>query len=102
MPDQMNEEKLIPVNITVADRSYRLKIKPEEEQHVRSAIKAVNEKIIELKTSFAGKDLQDYIAMCLIMYATQSQSPATTSSAETDNLLQQLETMLDNALRQTV
>ncbi len=63
-------EQLIPVNIFVADRSYRIKINPEEEEAVRRIMKEVNEKIIEFKTAYAGKDLQDYIAMALIMYAT--------------------------------
>ena len=34
-------------------------------------VKTINEKIIEFKTNFAGKDMQDYIAMVLIWYATQ-------------------------------
>ncbi|MGF6926008.1 cell division protein ZapA (FtsZ GTPase activity inhibitor) [Chitinophaga sp. W2I13] len=63
-------EQLIPVNIIVADRSYRIKIKPEEEAEVRRIMKEVNEKIVDFKTAYAGKDLQDYIAMALIMYAT--------------------------------
>ena len=54
-------ENLIPINIIVADRSYRIKIKPEEEQEVRRTMKEVNDKIIEFKTAYAGKDLQDYI-----------------------------------------
>ncbi|HEY0272448.1 MAG TPA: cell division protein ZapA [Chitinophaga sp.] len=63
-------DELIPINIVVADRSYRIKMRPEEEEAVRRIMKEVNEKIIEFKTAYAGKDIQDYIAMALIMYAT--------------------------------
>jgi len=34
-------------------------------------LKIINEKIVEYKTQFAGKDMQDYISMVLIWYATQ-------------------------------
>jgi cell division protein ZapA (FtsZ GTPase activity inhibitor) len=94
----MAEEKLIPINVLIADRSYRLKIHPEEEQQVRSAVKQVNEKIQEFKTTYAGKDLQDYIAMCLITYATQtSPEEAQGESSLSDSLLR-LEGSIDNAL----
>ncbi len=36
--------QLIPVNITIADRSFRLKIQPEDEEIVRKTIKTINEK----------------------------------------------------------
>ena len=66
---------LIPINIAIADRTYRLKIKPEDEEVVRKTVKLINEKIIEFKTAFAGKDMQDYISMVLIwLAAEQTQS----------------------------
>lgn len=65
----MNE--LIPVNIVIADRSYRLKIEPAEEEMVRKTAALINEKINSFKTQFAGKDMQDYIAMVLLWFATE-------------------------------
>jgi cell division protein ZapA len=67
-------EELIPINIIIGDRSYRIKIKPEDEEHVRKTLKSINEQIIEYKTNFSGKDMQDYIAMVTIWYATQAQA----------------------------
>lgn len=64
-------EELIPVNILVGDRNYRLKVKPSDEESLRRTMKLVNTKLIEFKTSFAGKDMQDYIAMVLIWLATE-------------------------------
>lgn len=94
-------DKLIPVNVVIADRNYRLKIKPEEEEQIRRIIRNVNEKILEFKTAYAGKDMQDYIAMCLIFYATQ---PAAAGNdlppAELEGRLQQMEQLLDRALKE--
>lgn len=62
--------ELIPVNIVIADRNYRIKTSPEDEEIIRKTTKTINDKIIEYKTQFAGRDMQDYIAMVIIWYAT--------------------------------
>lgn len=62
---------LIPVNIVIGDRTYRIKASPADEEAIRRTLKIINEKIVEFKTQFAGKDMQDYIAMVMIWYATQ-------------------------------
>ena len=64
-------EQLIPVNILIGDRNYRLKVKPEDEEKLRKTVKIINEKVIDFKTNFAGKDMQDYISMVLIWLATE-------------------------------
>ena len=68
--------ELIPINIAIADRTYRLKLQPEDEEVVRKTVKLINEKIIEFKTAFAGKDMQDYISMVLIWLATEQTQSA--------------------------
>jgi len=95
----MNE--LIPVTIMIADRSYRLRIQPKDEEVLRKTVKTIHEKIIEFKTEFAGKDMQDYIAMVLIWFATE-QNAAITQQVDKDNIASQLETierMLENQLK---
>jgi cell division protein ZapA len=64
-------QELIPINVVIGDRTYRIKIEPRDEEVVRRTLKTINDKIIEYKTQFAGKDMQDYIAMVLLWYATQ-------------------------------
>ncbi|MEP6726178.1 MAG: cell division protein ZapA, partial [Bacteroidota bacterium] len=54
-------EELIPINLLLADRTYRVRVEPKDEEIVRKTIKLINDKIIEFKTQFAGKDMQDYI-----------------------------------------
>jgi cell division protein ZapA len=70
------------------------------EEVVRKTVKLVNEKIVEFKTSFAGKDMQDYVAMVLIWFATIQKS-GENNLVETKYLqerLQTLENHLDKAL----
>ncbi|HVI49390.1 MAG TPA: cell division protein ZapA [Chitinophaga sp.] len=95
-------EQLIPINIVVSDRSYRIKIRPEEEEEVRRIMKEVNEKIVDFKTSYAGKDQQDYIAMALIMYATHPGTSGGKAQAVTapflHEKLEKLEEIINQAL----
>ncbi len=65
-------EELIPISVTVGDRSYRIKVESQNEETVRKTAKFINDKLVEFKQQFAGKDMQDYIAMVLIWYATQN------------------------------
>jgi cell division protein ZapA (FtsZ GTPase activity inhibitor) len=65
-------QALIPINIVIGDRSYRIRIKPEDEGAVRTTLKTINDKIIEFKSQFAGKDMQDYASMVILWYATQT------------------------------
>jgi cell division protein ZapA (FtsZ GTPase activity inhibitor) len=64
--------ELIPVNIVIGDRTYRIKTTAADEEVIRKTVKLINDKIVEFKTQFAGKDMQDYIAMVIIWYATQN------------------------------
>ena len=65
-------EGYIPVTIWLAGRSYRLRIKAEEESAVRKAVKLADEKINEMRIHYAGRDDQDFIAMTLLSYASDS------------------------------
>ncbi len=69
-------EELIPINILVGDRNYRVKIRPSDEESLRKTLKLVNTKLVDFKTNFAGKDMQDYIAMVLIWLATEGSASA--------------------------
>jgi len=92
-------QELIPINIVIGDRNYRIRIKPEDEGAVRSTLKTINDKIIEFKTQFAGKDMQDYASMVILWYATQtSPQSGNGNSPEFTTTLNKLEEQLDKAL----
>jgi cell division protein ZapA (FtsZ GTPase activity inhibitor) len=89
-------QELIPINIVIGDRSYRIKTNPADEETIRRTLKTINDKIIEFKTQFAGKDMQDYIAMVLIWYATQAKSDSNPAlEKEMAEALQKIEQQLD-------
>ncbi len=92
-------QALIPINIVIGDRPFRIKIRPEDEGTVRNTLKTINDKIIEFKKQFAGKDMQDYVSMVLLWYATQ---PGLTEDAQISsdftNSLNKLEEQLDKIL----
>ena len=93
-------EELIPITAVIGDRSYRIKIEPGDEEVVRKTLKTINDKIIEFKTMFAGKDMQDYIAMVLVWYATE-QNSALANELQEETLsgkLNLIERLLDGQL----
>lgn len=93
-------DQLIPVNILIGDRTYRIKIYPADEEGVRRTVKKVNDKILEFKTNFAGKDMQDYIAMVMIWLATLTlEQPVNWPDfTEVDAELNKLEQTIDHQL----
>ncbi len=92
--------ELIPVNILIADRSYRLKIEAADEEMLRKTALLINDKISQFKTSFAGKDMQDYVSMVLLWFATE-QSKSGLDQMKLDEAAEKmlgLEKLIDKAL----
>jgi hypothetical protein len=92
-------QDLLTINVVIGDRTYRIKIEPQDEEVVRRTLKTINDKIIEYKTQFAGRDMQDYIAMVLLWYATQASPGAKGGlNAPVLDALTRIEQQLDRAL----
>jgi cell division protein ZapA len=97
----MENDKLIPLNIIIGDRNYRIKILPADEEIVRKTLKTINDKILEFRTQFAGKDMQDYISMVLIWYATEiRENNFAKISDELMESILKMEKQLDEAITQ--
>lgn len=95
--------ELIPISALVGDRAFRVKIETADEEVVRKTLKTINDKVVEFKTLFAGKDMQDYISMVLLWFATE-QHAGRSANVELDNVTDQLNTiekMLDGQLTET-
>ncbi len=60
----------LSIKIKIADREYPMKVKTEDEQRVRNAGKAINERIKGYREKFGIDDKQDLLAMvafdCLV------------------------------------
>ena len=93
-------EELIPINVLIGDRTYRIRIATADEEVVRKTLKLINDKILEFKTQFAGKDMQDYIAMVVLWYATQQKMAdnETTIPGESEQRMAGMEKLLDRML----
>ena len=95
--------EMIPTNLVLGDRTYRVRIQPQDEEVVRKTVKRVNDKLIEFKTQFAGKDMQDYIAMVLIWLATEQGTPEAAAAVQAEQValkLQALEGLIDGSLEE--
>lgn len=95
------KENLIPANINIADRNYRIHMSPDDEQTVRQSVKIINDKINEFKKQMPGKDMQDYISMVLVWFATESANKNVSMADETHLLkkLSQMEALIDIELK---
>jgi hypothetical protein len=93
--------EFIPINILIGDRNYRLRIDPADEEKLRKTVKTINDKIIEFKTDFAGKDMQDFVSMVLIWFATEQNNIGTEKIKlkETLEKLSSFENAIDKALK---
>lgn len=92
--------ELIPVNIVIGDRTYRIRTNSTDEEIIRKTVNMINDKIIEFKIQFAGKDMQDYVAMVIIWYATQNAGGEGNSmlNKEMADALSKMEMQISNAL----
>lgn len=62
----------VNMTVTIADRSYPLKVLKSEEEKISKAAKLVNERVSEYRQNYEGKDKQDYLAMCLLNFAVEN------------------------------
>lgn len=61
-------EKII--NVSIADRQYKLTIEEGKEEKVREAEQLINEKIKEYSSGFSARDKQDLLSMIALQYIT--------------------------------
>jgi cell division protein ZapA len=93
-------QNLISINLPVGDRSYRLKIKAEDEQTVRTMAKKMNDQLNQFKGQYPGKDMQDYLAMSLLSFVTEEQPSNAQVAADHDTevFLSRIEASIDKGL----
>lgn len=93
-------QNLIPINIVIGDRTYRIKIEAAEEETVRKMAKKLNDQIASYKSQYAGKDMQDYLAMVLLSFVSEQNSIPSAPNNQSVNIdFQSLELLLDKALQ---
>lgn len=70
----MDEQEEVQVRLLIADRHYPLKVRKSEVEFLHEAEKLVNEKVKTFQHIYAGKDKQDFLAMCALTLATENKS----------------------------
>ncbi len=94
-------DSTLKIKVNIANRTYPLTIKREEEEDIRQAVKQINEAVKRFEERYAVKDKQDVLAMCALQIATQNArqkgkfhselSQYTTFISELDEALQKAE-----------
>lgn len=64
--------ELLSVKVSIANRTYPLRITKEEEDKVLQAAQSVNKCIKEFEDNYAVKDKQDLLAMCSLQFASEA------------------------------
>ena len=93
-------EHTIPITIWLAERSYRIRVKPEEEQAIRQAMKVADQRLAKLRNEIPGKDEQDFLAMCLMMYATDQVADHSGLNPVQQDTVQQMIDNINSCLEQ--
>ena len=83
----------LSININIADRLYPLRVDRKEEEDIRKAAKIINEKVVQYKQKYAGKDLQDCLAMATLQFVIQKFD--TEKRMDVSPLVDELEVMND-------
>ena len=83
----------LTITVNIADRPYRLKIKREEEEVIRKAVKEIEQRIREYSEHFAFNDKQDLMAMVLLHYASTVQKLEGDLLSEENMVIKRLQQM---------
>jgi cell division protein ZapA len=91
----------LSIKVKIADRDYPLKVRKNEEEHIKQAAKLLNEKIKHFKELSGRDDKQDLLAMAafdLAVEALRQQEKIALANENMDNRLDYLEDLINTAL----
>lgn len=63
---------LLSITVKIADKSFPLKIRRDEEEKIRKAAKMINDTLTKYKRKYGEKDVMDYLSMVALQYATKA------------------------------
>jgi len=64
-------EDKVKIKVSIAGRTYPLRVTPDEEEHVRKAVDFIEERIQMIEKKYAIKDIQDIQALILLEIASE-------------------------------
>ena len=90
----------ISIQIKIADRNYPLKVKQADENKVKNAAEKINLQLKDLMNKYDGRDMQDYLAMYVMLQMSDVSNKAEIPiSIDFNKQLQQIENGLDELLK---
>lgn len=90
----------LKIKVNVANRTYPLTINRKDEEQVRKAVKVIEERLKVYEKSFAARDTQDLLSMCLLEMAVKisTDEHKVKVDVSVEQQLQTLESLLDKSL----
>ncbi len=92
----------LKIKVSIADRVYPLTIKPEEEEKIRAAAKAIEGTLKKYEEGYAVRDKQDLLAMCALQLASRLEKNKDKEMVDASSISQQLgqlEQILETAIK---
>lgn len=81
----------VSIKVNIANRTYPMKIAWEEEELVLKAAKLIDEKIKEFEKTYAVKDKQDILSMCVLQFVVEKLKLEKKPLLEDDSVVEKLE-----------
>lgn len=96
----MENEELKNVSVVIAGRKYPLKVDASGVDEIREIERELNDMILDYKSAYKDKDIQDHISMVLLMYAFEMRkSKQNIVGPETIKKVNALDMYLDGLLK---
>ena len=92
--------ELLSVKVSIANRSYPLRITSEEQEKVASAAENINNRIRELEDNYAVKDKQDLLAMTALQIASEAMGSKKSSVDQIKNDVEENISYLNNLIEE--
>ena len=92
----------LSIKLNIANRIYPMKIDRKSEEFIRNAVKKIENRLKFYEQNYAIKDKQDLLAMCLIEYASKSESQNNRNIVVDDGIsekLNQINSLLESNLQ---
>ena len=96
--------ELQSIKVSIANRTYPLRITAEEQEKVLQAAENINKRIKEFEENYAVKDKQDLLAMCALQFASeamgQKQDVSSDEKKQVSEQIEFLTSLIDDYLAQ--
>lgn len=96
--------EVIPITVTISDRTFSLRVPASQEATVRMAAQTLEKTIQQCKESFSRRDPLDYTIMAALTLATELQGLKETvarQEAQMTDRLSELNTLIEDYLHPT-